>query len=244
MWDIGFSCPSPCEAPGEVCYAWLLAREQGRPGASPMSTLLAITTLVLTATPGDVPRAGSETVEHPLLAVGSTTSGDTTVQAVAETRPGPTPRMVRVVSEVLVAGAAGTLTGALGGYLGCIGSLSVHDSCSEGTVAAGLLSGFGLAVAVMVPVTGSYFEANGSPWVSWFGQALGAGAALGIGQGSSSRLMWVGPPLMLAGAVLGYELSTKPSPASAPRPASGERISVIPSFGPDGRTGLVVAGRF
>jgi hypothetical protein len=49
---------------------------------------------------------------------------------------------------------------------------------------------------------------------------------------------------MLAGAVLGYELSAKPSPAPHPRPSSVERISVVPSFGPDGRTGLVVAGRF
>src|SRR5215472_10816449 len=204
-----------------------------------MSTLLAVTALVLAAAPGDVPRAGAETVEHPLLAVGTTaTSGDTTVQAVAETHPGPTPRTVRVVSEVLVAGAAGTLTGALGGYLGCIGSLSAHDTCSEGTVAAGLLSGFGLAVAAMVPLTGSYFDANGSPWVSWFGQALGAGAAFAIGSGSTSRLMWFGPPLMLAGAVLGYELSASPAPA-APRSTSVGRVSVIPSFGPDGRAGLV-----
>jgi len=209
-----------------------------------MSTLLTVTTLLLAASSGDVPRAGSESVDHPLLAVGATTSSDITVQAVAETRPGPTPRTVRVVSEVLVAGAAGTLTGALGGYLGCIGSLSVHDSCSEGTVAAGLLSGFGLAVAAMVPLTGSYFDANGSPWVSWFGEALGAGAALGIGQGSSSRLMWVGPPLMLAGAVLGYELSAKPAPGPRPSHVSAERISIIPSFAPDGTTGLVVAGRF
>jgi len=209
-----------------------------------MSTLLAVTTLLLTAAPGDVPRAGSESVEHPLLAVDTTPSTDTTVQAVAETHPGPTPRTVRVVSEVLVAGAAGTLTGALGGYLGCIGSLSTHDSCSEGTVAAGLLTGFGLAVAVMVPLTGSYFDAGGSPWVSWFGQALGAGAAIGIGQGSTSRMMWVGPPLMLAGAVLGYELSAKPSPGPRPKAASAERISIVPSFGPDGRTALVVAGRF
>jgi hypothetical protein len=209
-----------------------------------MPTLLALTTLLLTAAPGDVPRAGTETVDHPLLAVDTVTGTDTTVQKVAETRPGPTPRTVRVVSEVLVAGAAGTLTGALGGYLGCIGSLSSKDSCSEGTVAAGLLSGFGLAVAVAVPLTGSYFDAGGSPWVSWFGEALGAGAAIGIGQGSTSRMMWVGPPLMLAGAVLGYELSAKPSPAPQLRHTSVERISVVPSFGPDGRTGLVVAGRF
>src|SRR5678815_1354184 len=209
-----------------------------------MSTLVALTSLVLAAAPGDVPRAGAEALEHPLLAVGQAPTGDTTVQAVAEPRAAPTSRTVRVVSEVLVAGAAGTLTGALGGYLGCIGSLSAQDSCSEGTVAAGLLSGFGLAVAAMVPLTGSYFDANGSPWVSWFGEALGAGAAFGIGQGSSSRLMWVGPPLMLAGAVLGYELSAKPAASPAPRATSVERISVVPSFGADGRTGLVVAGRF
>ena len=209
-----------------------------------MPTLLAVTTLLLAAAPSDVPRANAEAVEHPLLAVDTVTGTDTTVQAVSETRPGPTPRTVRVVSEVLVAGAAGTLTGALGGYLGCIGSLSAKNSCSEGTVAAGLLSGFGLAVAVAVPLTGSYFDAGGSAWVSWFGEALGAGAAIGIGQGSTSRMMWVGPPLMLAGAVLGYELSAKPSPAPKPRTSSVERISVVPSFGPDGRTGLVVAGRF
>jgi len=209
-----------------------------------VSSLLAITAVLLAASPGDVPRAGSEAVEHPLLAVGVSVEGDSTVHSVAEPRPAQASRTVRVVSEVLVAGAAGTLTGALGGYLGCLGSLSGHDSCSEGTVAAGLLSGFGLAVAAMVPLTGSYFDAHGSVWVSWFGEALGAGAALGIGQGSASRLMWVGPPLMLAGAVLGYELSTKPAPSPVPRATSVERISVVPSFGPDGRTGLVVAGRF
>jgi hypothetical protein len=209
-----------------------------------VSSLLAITAVLLAAAPGDVPRAGAEGVEHPLLAVGASIEGDSTVHAVAESRAPQTSRTVRVVSEVLVAGAAGTLTGALGGYIGCIGSLSVHDSCSEGPVAAGLLSGFGLAVAAMVPLTGSYFDARGSPWVSWFGEALGVGAALAIGQGSATRLMWVGPPLMLAGAVLGYELSTSPAPSPAPRATSVERVSVVPSFGPDGHAGLVVAGRF
>jgi hypothetical protein len=206
-----------------------------------MSSLLAVTAVLLAAAPGDVPRAGAESVEHPLLAVASL-QGETTVGAVAEPpRPQPS-RTVRVVSEVLVAGAAGTLTGALGGYIGCIGSLSVHDSCSEGTVAAGGLTGFGVAVAAMVPLTGSYFDARGSMWVSWFGEALGAGAALAIGQGSASRLMWVGPPLMLAGAVLGYELSTSPAPAPA-RSTSVGSVSVVPSIGPE-HAGLVVAGRF
>lgn len=208
-----------------------------------MPSLLAITALLVAAAPADVPRAGTEVAEHPLLAVGPGLESDSTVRAVAEPRPAQPSRTVRVISEVLVAGAAGTLTGALGGYLGCVGSLSGHDSCSEGTVAAGLLSGFGLAVAAGVPLTGSYFDARGSPWVSWFGEALGAGAALAIGQGSASRLMWVGPPLMLAGAVLGYELSTSPAPP-APRPASVRTVSVVPTFGPDGRAGLVVAGRF
>lgn len=208
-----------------------------------MSTLLAISSLLLAAAP-DVPRAGSEALEHPLLVVAQAPTGDTTVQAVAESRSAPTARTVRVISEVLVAGAAGTLTGALGGYLGCIGSLSAQNNCSEGTVAAGLLTGFGLGVATMVPLTGKYFDAGGSPWVAWFGQALGAGAGFAIGQGSTSRLMWVAPPLMLAGAVVGWELSSKPMPSAVPRKTSVERITVVPSFGADGTTGLVVAGRF
>jgi hypothetical protein len=40
---------------------------------------------------------------------------------------------------------------------------------------------------------------------------------------------------MLAGAVLGYEPST-PGPAPTPRASSGA-ISVVPSFGADGRPG-------
>jgi hypothetical protein len=207
-----------------------------------MSTLLAISSLLLAAAP-DVPRAGSEALDHPLL-VAQAPIGDTTVHAVAEPRSAPTPRTVRVISEVLVGGAAGTVAGALGGYLGCIGSLSAQNSCSEGTVAAGLLTGFGLGVATMVPLTGKYFDAGGSPWVAWFGEALGAGAGFAIGQGSTSRLMWVAPPLMLAGAVLGWELSAKPTPTAVTKATSVERISVVPSFGADGRTGLVVAGRF
>jgi hypothetical protein len=207
-----------------------------------MSLSLLVTTAVLAAAPGDVPRAGAGPEESPLLAVAPAVEGDSSVRAVVEPpRPQPS-RTVRVVSEVLVAGAAGTLTGALGGYLGCIGSLSVHDSCSEGTVAAGALSGFGLAVAAMVPLTGAYFDARGSPWVSWFGEALGAGTALAIGQGNAGRLMWVAPPLMLAGAVLGYELST--SPAAPPPKGSVGMVTVVPSIGANGSTGLVVAGRF
>ena len=212
-----------------------------------MSLLLAVTTAALTAAPGDVPRAGSESLDHPLLTLADPV-GTSTVHTVAEPQPQQTSRTVRVISEVLVAGAAGTLTGALGGYLGCIGSLSSESSCSEGTVAAGLVTGFGLAVAVMVPLTGSYFDAHGSPWVSWFGEALGAGTALAISSGNAGRLMWFGPPLMLAGAVLGYELSARsPGAARTPAPAgatSVEKVSIIPSFGPDGRAGLVVAGRF
>ncbi|HTS80954.1 MAG TPA: hypothetical protein VMH40_10185 [Myxococcaceae bacterium] len=207
-----------------------------------MGGLLAITAVLLVAAPGDVPRAGAEALEHPLLAMAPTgIEGETTVHAVAEPKVQAS-RTVRVVSEVLVAAAGGTLTGALGGYLGCLGSLSSVGSCSEGTVAAGGLTGFGIAVAALVPLTGAYFDARGSPWVSWFGEALGAGAALAIGQGSAGRLMWVGPPLMLAGAVLGYELSTSSAPA--PRATSVGALSFAPSFGPDGRTGLVVAGRF
>jgi hypothetical protein len=209
-----------------------------------MTLLLAITTTTLAAAPGDVPRAGSEAVEHSLLVLADL-DGTSTVRTVVEPAAPQASRTVRVISEVLVAGAAGTLTGALGGYLGCIGSLSSESNCSEGTVAAGLVTGFGLAVAVMVPLTGSYFDAHGSPWVSWVGEALGAGTALALAQGNAGTLMWAGPPLMLAGAVLGYELTARPVPSPAPpRATSVEKVSVIPTFGPDGRAGLVVAGRF
>ena len=196
----------------------------------------------------DAPLAGPGSVMDPLLALADP-AGNSMVRTAAEPKAPQASRTVRILSEVLVAGAAGTLTGAVGGYLGCIGSLSSESSCSEGTVAAGLMTGFGLAVAVMVPLTGSYFDAHGSPWVSWFGEALGAGTALAIGQGSSSRVMWLGPPLMLAGAVLGYELSARSPgapapPAEPPRGTAVEKLSVVPTFGPDGRAGLVVAGRW
>jgi len=111
-----------------------------------MSSLLAITAILSPPLP-ETSRARLRGGRAPLLAVGPTLEGDGTVSTVAEPRAPQVSRTVRVVSEVLVAGAAGTLAGALGGYLGCVGSLSVHDTCSEGTVAAGLLSGFGLAVA-------------------------------------------------------------------------------------------------
>ena len=199
---------------------------------------------VLAAEPVDVPRAAPIAEAVPVgLSAAPGLQPDSTVRATAEAPPAPVSRTVRIVSEVLVAGAAGTLTGALGGYLGCLGSLSSKESCSDGTVAAGALSGFGLAVAAMVPLTGNFLEGRGSPWVSWFGEALGAGASFGIAQGSSGRLLWVAPPLMLAGAVLGYELSSSPAPA-APKRTSVGLVSVAPTVGPDGRTGLAIAGRF
>jgi hypothetical protein len=202
-----------------------------------------LVTAVLAAEPVDVPRAAQASEAQPVL-VGTAPDlqPETTVRTTAEAPPAAPSRTVRVVSEVLVAGAAGTLTGVLGGYLGCLGSLSSEDSCSDGTVAAGALTGFGLAVAAAVPLTGNLLDGRGSPWVSWFGEALGAGAALGIAHGSSGTLLWVAPPLMLAGAVLGYELSSSPAPA--PRAKSVGLVSVAPTVGPDGRTGLVVAGRF
>jgi hypothetical protein len=180
---------------------------------------LLLTTLVLTALPEDAPVASPE-LGAPVLASAGGPETTYTLKTVAEPPPPKASRTVRVASEVLVAGAAGTLTGALGGYLGCLGSLSAKDHCSDGTVAAGALTGFGLAVAAMVPLTGGYFDAGGSVWVTWVGEALGAGAAFAIGQGSSSRLDVVAPPLMLIGAVLGYELSgRKSTPSPAPKSA-------------------------
>jgi len=199
-------------------------------------------TAVLGAAPADAPLA-SRDLAVPVLVAASTDPEPYTLRVEAAPPPPRASRTVRVVSEVLVAGAAGTLTGALSGYLGCIPSLSSKDSCSDGTLAAGALTGFGLAVAAMVPLTGGYFDGGGSVWVTWFGEALGAGAAFAIGSGSSSRLLWVAPPLMLAGAVLGYELSARPA-TPAPRKTSVGVVSVAPTLGPDGRAGLVVAGRW
>jgi hypothetical protein len=203
---------------------------------------LLLTATVLTAAPADAPLLASS-LGAPMVASASTEPEPYSLRVAAEPPPPRTSRTVRVVSEVLVAGAAGTLTGALSGYLGCIPSLSSKDSCADGTLAAGGLTGFGVAVAAMVPLTGGYFDGGGSVWVTWFGEALGAGAAFAIGQGSSSRLLWVAPPLMLAGAVLGYELSAKPA-AAAPRKSTVGVVSVAPVIGPDGKTGLVVAGRW
>jgi len=203
---------------------------------------LLLTATVLAAAPADAPLAAPDLGAH-LVASTSTDPEPYTLRVAAEPPPPRASRTIRVVSEVLVAGAAGTLTGALSGYLGCIPSLSSKDSCADGTLAAGGLTGFGVAVAAMVPLTGGYFDGGGSLWVTWFGEALGAGAAFAIGQGSSSRLLWVAPPLMLAGAVLGYELSARPA-AAAPRKSTVGVVSVAPVLGPDGRTGLVVAGRW
>jgi hypothetical protein len=139
-----------------------------------------------------------------------------------------------------VAGAAGTLTGALGGYLGCIGSLSANDSCSEGNVAAGLLSGFGLAVATMVPLTGAYFDANGSPWVSWFGEALGAGAAFGHRPGQHQPAHVGGAAADARRGGSGVRALREAEALAGPRPkaTSVDRISVVPTFGPTaGRPG-------
>ena len=200
-----------------------------------------LTATLLGANPADAPLVRPD-LGAPVLASASADPEPYTLRVAAEPPPPTASRTVRVVSEVLVAGAAGTLTGALSGYLGCIPSLSSKNSCSDGTLAAGGLTGFGVAVAAMVPLTGGDFDGGGSVWVTWFGEALGAGAAFAIGQGSSSRLLWVAPPLMLAGAVLGYELSAKP--AAAPRKSTVGVISVAPVIGPDGKTGLVVAGRW
>jgi hypothetical protein len=202
-----------------------------------------ITSLVLGAAPSDAPLASLELGAPQVASAEPGVDTSYTLRTAAEPPPPRASRTVRVISEVLVAGAAGTLTGALGGYLGCLGSLSAKEHCSDGTVAAGALTGFGVAVAAMVPLTGGYFDAGGSVWVTWVGEALGAGAAFAIGQGNSGRLLWVAPPLMLAGAVLGYELSARAVPAT-PRAGSVGVVSVAPSLGPDGRTGLVVAGRF
>ena len=154
-----------------------------------MSTLLAITTAVVLAA-GDVPRAGTESVPLPALALADP-GADTGVHASVEPAPPQTSRTVRIVSEVLIGGAAGTLAGGLGGWLGCLGSTS-QGSCSQGTTAAGLVTGFGLGVAVMVPLTGSYFDAQGSPWAGWSLSGMPqAGSAAAIRTAAASTIVFV-----------------------------------------------------
>jgi hypothetical protein len=123
--------------------------------------------------------------------------------------PPPTDAAARVAIELLVAGAAGVGAGAVGGYFGCLASQSPNgQTCSTATVAAAGLSAFGLTIAAIVPLTGNALGGKGLVWVSWLGEAVGLGAGLALAQGNAKNAMYFSAPLMLAGAITGYELSS------------------------------------
>jgi len=116
---------------------------------------------------------------------------------------------VRIAVELLVAGAAGVGVGAIGGYVGCLASPTDNgQSCSTSTIAAVGLTGYGLTIAAVVPLTGNALGGDGLTWVSWAGEAVGLGAGLLLAQGNAKNAMLFSAPLMLVGAITGYELTS------------------------------------
>jgi len=212
--------------------------EAGRAGASlarcswrRMSTL-ALTTLLLLGTQSDAPLA------PPKSAVSAPPAA---VAAAPEAHPPPTGQAERIAIELLVAGAAGLGAGAFGGYLGCLASPSPNgQSCSTSTVAAVGLTTFGLTVGAVVPLVGNALGGDGLLWVSWLAEAAGLGGGLALAQGNPTNAMYFAAPLMLVGAIAGYELTTGRGPP--PKDDAGVRaVSVAPL--PSGAA-LAVVGRF
>jgi hypothetical protein len=164
--------------------------------------------------------------------------------AVTEVAPAPRPttgRAERISIELLVAGAAGVGVGALGGYVGCLATPSANgQTCNTGTVAAVGLSGFGLTVAALVPMVGDALGGDGLLWVSWLGEAAGLGGGLALAQGNPKDAMFFSAPLMLVGAIIGYELTSnwRPAPRST---GVVQAVSLQPTS--DGAR-LAVLGRF
>jgi hypothetical protein len=163
--------------------------------------------------------------------------------AVTQLPPAPpvrTERAARIAIELLVSGAAGLGVGAFGGYIGCVASESPDgQSCSTGTIAAVGLTGYGLTIAAMVPLVGNALGGGGLAWVSWLGEAVGLGGGLALAQGNPRTAMFIAAPLMLVGAITGYELSAGPDPRR--QPPVVQAVTVVPL--PDGAV-LAVAGRF
>jgi hypothetical protein len=154
--------------------------------------------LVLNASP-DAP--GQTPSDAPRLPPASLTE-------VPAARPVPVDRAARITVELLVAGAAGVGVGALGGYVGCLASPTNNgQSCSTSTIAAVGLSAYGLTIAAVVPLSGNAMGGDGLAWVSWLGEAAGLGGGLLIAQGNPKNAMFFCAPLMLVGAITGYELT-------------------------------------
>ena len=124
---------------------------------------LLLTTVVLTALPEDAPVASPE-LGAPVLANAGGPETTYTLKTVAEPPPPKASRTSGGLGCWLP--AAGTLTSALGGYLGCLARCR-RRSCSDGTVAAGGLTGrAGGGAMVLTNAT----DGGGSVWVTWFGR--------------------------------------------------------------------------
>jgi hypothetical protein len=163
------------------------------------------------------------------------------LSAAPEAHPQPVGQAQRIAIELLVAGAAGAGFGTLGGYLGCLASPSPNgQTCSTSTVAAVGLTTFGVTVAAMVPLVGNALGGDGLIWVSWLAEAAGLAAGLGIAQGDPTNAMYLAAPLMLVGAIAGYELTTGRGP---PQRGGGVVQAVAIEPVPSGAM-LAVLGRF
>jgi hypothetical protein len=156
--------------------------------------------------------------------------------------PAPTDRAVRIAIEVLVAGAAGVGAGALGGYVGCLATPSNNgQSCSTGAIAAVGLTTYGLTLAAVVPLTGNALGGDGLLWASWVGEAAGLGVGLALAQGNPKSAMFISAPLMLVGAIAGYELT---SGWGGPQRASTSVVKAVAVQPVQEGAMLAVSGRF
>jgi hypothetical protein len=146
----------------------------------------------------------------------------------------PPGRGVRIATGLLFGaglGAAGALIG------GLIGSAANHPEFASpfGSTWVGAAAGFAVGAPIGVMLSGQLFDGDGSLWATLLGEALGAGVSVLIGlSGGGQESIPLFALLPLAGAVLGYELT---SPSS--------RTQVMPqvSVGPRG-TSVGLAGTF
>jgi hypothetical protein len=156
--------------------------------------------------------------------------------------PPPRDRAQRIAIELLVAGSTGAGVGVLGGYFGCLGSASASgQTCSTSTIAAAGLTSFGLTVAAVVPLAGNAVGGDGLLYAAWIGEAAGLGAGLALAQGNPRNAMYFAAPLMLVGAVAGYELTAGWGGTRPPLTTGVQAVAVQPA---NSGAVLAVAGRF
>jgi len=170
------------------------------------------------------------------------TAPEMAVAQLPATRPAPTDRAGRITIDLLVSAAVGVGAGAVGGYFGCLASPSPNgQTCSTATVAAVGLTTYGLTIAAVVPLAGNALGGDGLLWTAWLGEAVGLGAGLGLAQGNPKNAMFFCAPLMLVGAITGYELSASSGHAPSASTAVVQAVAVQPV---NAGAVLAVGGRF